>query len=163
MIHRIDPESSEEISNQFDELVSLLEKASDDEVAKHLEEIHHSDLADAFGLVSGALRKRLLGLVKVELDPDLLFELEDHLRKEVTDTLSPKEVAEVITEMDSDEAVQVLEDMDEEERDEILKRGARGGTRGYRDRTGLSRGERRTEDADGLRFGRHELGRRAYH
>ena len=120
VIHRIDPESSEEISNQFDELVSLLEKASDEEVTKHLEEIHHSDLADAFGLVSGALRKRLLGLVKVELDPDLLFELEDHLRKEVTDTLSPKEVAEVITEMDSDEAVQVLEDMDEEERDEIL-------------------------------------------
>ena len=53
----------------------------------------------------GSLRKRLLDLVKVELDPDLLFELEDHLRKEVTDSLSPKEVAEVITEMDSDEAV----------------------------------------------------------
>ena len=84
-----------------------------------MEEIHHSDLADAFGLVSGACVQRLLGLVKVELDPDLLFELEDHLRKEVTDTLSPKE-GEVITEMDSDEAVQVLEDMDEDEQDEIL-------------------------------------------
>ena len=120
MIHRIDPESSEEISNQFDELVDLLEHGSDDDLTKHLEEIHHSDLADAFGLLSGNLRRRLLGLVKVELDPDLLFELEDHLRKEVTDTLSPKEVAEVITEMDSDEAVQVLEDMDVEERDEIL-------------------------------------------
>jgi magnesium transporter len=120
VIHRIDPESSEEISNQFDELVDLLEHGSDDDLTKHLEEIHHSDLADAFGLLSGNLRRRLLGLVKVELDPDLLFELEDHLRKEVTDTLSPKEVAEVITEMDSDEAVQVLEDMDVEERDEIL-------------------------------------------
>ena len=107
VIHRIDPESSEEISNQFDELVDLLEHGSDEELSKHLEEIHHSDLADAFGLLSGNLRRRLLGLVKVELDPDLLFELEDHLRKEVTDTLSPKEVAEVITEMDSDEAVQV--------------------------------------------------------
>ncbi|MEC9123382.1 MAG: magnesium transporter [Verrucomicrobiota bacterium] len=120
VIHRIDPESSEEISHQFEELVRLLESGSDDEVSGHLEDFHHSDLADAVGLVSGALRKRLLGLVKVELDPDLLFELEDHLRKEVTDTLSPKEVAEVITEMDSDEAVQVLEDMDEVERDEIL-------------------------------------------
>ena len=47
-------------------------------------------LADAFGLLSGSLRKRLLDLVKVELDPDLLFELEDHLRKEVTDSLPQK-------------------------------------------------------------------------
>ena len=86
-----------------------------------MQSFHHSDLADAFGLISGNLRKRLLDLVKVELDPDLLFELEDHLRKEVTDSLSPKEVAEaIISEMDSDEAVQVLEDMDETEREEIL-------------------------------------------
>ena len=60
------------------------------------------------------------GTGQSRVDPDLLFELEDHLRHEVTDSLSPKEVAEVISGMDSDEAVQVLEDMDEEERVEIL-------------------------------------------
>ena len=38
----------------------------------------------------------------------------------MTDSLSPKEVAEVITEMESDEAVQVLEDMEDEERKEVL-------------------------------------------
>ncbi len=120
VIHRIDPESSEEFSNRFDALVCLLSEGTDQEVLRQIEGFHHSDLADAFGLLSGSLRKRLLDLVKIELDPDLLFELEDHLRKEVTDSLSPKEVAEVITEMDSDEAVQVLEDTDELEREEIL-------------------------------------------
>ncbi len=120
VIHRIDPENSEEISTRFDDLVRLLNEGSNQAVLAQVESFHHSDLADAFGLISGNLRKRLLDLVKVELDPDLLFELEDHLRKEVTDSLSPKEVAEAITEMDSDEAVQVLEDMDETEREEIL-------------------------------------------
>ena len=72
------------------------------------------------GLLTGGLRKRLLDLIKVDLDHDLLFELEDHLRKEVTDQLSPKEMAEVITEMESDEAVQVLEDMEAKERNEVL-------------------------------------------
>jgi len=120
VIHRIDPENSEEISTRFDDLVRLLNEGSNQEVLGHIQSFHHSDLADAFGLISGNLRKRLLNLVKVELDPDLLFELEDHLRKEVTDSLSPKEVADVISEMDSDEAVQVLEDMDETERAEIL-------------------------------------------
>jgi len=119
-IHRIDPESKGEIAGRFEVLVHLLETESDERVLAHVDSFHHSDLADAIGLLTGSLRKRLLELVKVDLDHDLLFELEDHLRKEVTDQLSPKEMAEVITEMESDEAVQVLEDMEAEERDEVL-------------------------------------------
>ena len=108
------------IASRFNELVNSLENGEDQEVQDQLKSFHHSDLADAIGLLPGNLRKRLLELVKVDLDPDLLFELEDHLRKEVTDQLSPKEVAEVITEMESDEAVQVLEDMGTDERNEVL-------------------------------------------
>jgi len=120
IIHRIEPEKSGESGARFDELVRLLENGSDEELKLHLEGFHHSDLADAFGLLDRSLRKRLVESVKDELDPDLLFELEDHLRKEVTDSLTPEAVAEVITEMDSDEAVQVLEDMDEDDRAEVL-------------------------------------------
>jgi magnesium transporter len=119
-IHRIDHDTKGDNSVRFDELVRLLEHGTDEELNLHLEGFHHSDLADAFGLLDRSLRKRLIESVKEELDPDLLFELEDHLRKEVTDSLTPEEVAEVITEMDSDEAVQVLEDMDEGERAEVL-------------------------------------------
>ena len=60
VIHRIDPESSEENSIRFDELVNLLEAGSDADVKLHLENFHHSDLADAFGLLSRNLRSRLL-------------------------------------------------------------------------------------------------------
>ena len=120
VIHRIAPSSSSESQEKFDELVRLLESGTDAELNHHLESFHHSDLADAFGLLDRTLRKRLVQSVKLELDPDLLFELEDHLRKEVTDSLTPEEVAEVITEMESDEAVQVLEDMEEDERAEVL-------------------------------------------
>ncbi|MEL0120250.1 MAG: magnesium transporter [Opitutae bacterium] len=120
VIHRIDQDTRGDNSVRFDELVRLLEHGTDEELNLHLEGFHHSDLADAFGLLDRSLRKRLIESVKEELDPDLLFELEDHLRKEVTDSLTPEEVAEVITEMDSDEAVQVLEDMDEGERAEVL-------------------------------------------
>ena len=119
-VQPIAPESSNELSAQLEKLDALLRNGSDEQITTCIRSFHHSDLADAVGLITGNLRKRLLGFLKSELDPDLLFELEDHLRKEVTDTLSPKEVANVITEMDSDEAVQVLEDMDENERVEIL-------------------------------------------
>ena len=113
IIHRIDPDKGGESEARFEELVRLLDSGTNEQLTHHLQGFHHSDLADAFGLLDRFLRKRLIDAVKTELDPDLLFELEDHLRKEVTDSLTPKEVAEVITEMDSDEAVQVLEDMDE--------------------------------------------------
>ena len=64
VIHRIDPESSEEISNRFDHLVQLLETGTDQEILGQVDGFHHSDLADAFGLLSGNLRKRLLDLLK---------------------------------------------------------------------------------------------------
>lgn len=124
VIHRIDPKKSQEISTRFDELVDLLEGGTDEDVKLHLQGFHHSDLADAFGLLPKSLRSRLLESFKNDLDPDLLFELEDHLRHEITDNLSTKEVADVISEMDSDEAVQVLEDMDVEDREEILNQVA---------------------------------------
>ena len=124
VIHRIDPKNSQEISTRFDELVDLLEGGTDEDIKLHLQGFHHSDLADAFGLLPKSLRSRLLESFKNDLDPDLLFELEDHLRHEITDNLSTKEVADVISEMDSDEAVQVLEDMDVEDREEILNQVA---------------------------------------
>ena len=120
IIHRIEPDTSVETAVLFDQLVLLLDSGTDEQLAQHLDGFHHSDLADAFGLLDRPLRKRLIDVVKTELDPDLLFELEDHLRKELTDSLTAREVAEVITEMDSDEAVQVLEDMDAGDRAEVL-------------------------------------------
>jgi len=120
IIHRIDSDATKESTAQFNKLVRLLEAGTDEELGLHLEGFHHSDLADAFGLLDRPLRKRIIEALKTKLDPDLLFELEDHLRKEVTDSLTPEKVAEAITEMDSDEAVQVLEDMAAEDRAEVL-------------------------------------------
>ena len=59
-IHRIDPESTGEIAGRFEELVHLLENESDERVHGHVDTFHHSDLADAIGLLTGGLRKRLL-------------------------------------------------------------------------------------------------------
>ena len=118
VIHRIDPENSEEISIRFDELVRLLEKGSDEDVTSHLKGFHHSDLADAFGLLPKNLRSRLLESFKEDLDPDLLFEIEDHLRHEITIAYRLGGCRSHFR--DDWMRRQVLEDMDEEDREEIL-------------------------------------------
>ena len=64
VIHRIDQDTKGDNSVRFDELVRLLELGTDKELNLHLEGFHHSDLADAFGLLDRSLRKRLIESVK---------------------------------------------------------------------------------------------------
>ena len=54
-IHRIDPESTGEMAGRFEELVHLLETESDERVLAHVDAFHHSDLADAIGLLTGRI------------------------------------------------------------------------------------------------------------
>ena len=58
-IHRIDPESTGEIAGRFEELVHLLETESDDRVLAHVDAFHHSDLADAIGLLDRESEKEV--------------------------------------------------------------------------------------------------------
>jgi magnesium transporter len=55
-----------------------------------------------------------------DLDPDVLAELDDAVREEVIELLSPKVIAEAVSELEIDDAVQVIEDLDRETQREIL-------------------------------------------
>jgi len=60
IIHRIDSDATKESTAKFNKLVRLLEAGTDEELDLHLEGFHHSDLADAFGLLDRPLRKRII-------------------------------------------------------------------------------------------------------
>ena len=108
----VDPQLAERLSD-------ILSHEPEDAVRRFVADVHQADLADLIGLLSPPHRRRLLRIIHVDLDPDLLFELEDSLRKEMVDILSAREVAAAISEMDSDEAVQVLEDLEEDQQVDI--------------------------------------------
>ncbi|MFP6855289.1 MAG: magnesium transporter [Opitutales bacterium] len=102
-------------------LAEILSSETEDAVRHFVANVHQADLADLIGLLSPQHRHRLLRIIHVDLDPDLLFELEDSLRKEMVDILSAREMADAITEMDSDEAVQILEDLGQAQQVDILR------------------------------------------
>jgi len=135
----VDPELAER-------LAEILSHQTEDAVRRFVADVHQADLADLIGLLSPVHRRRLLRIIHVDLDPDLLFELEDSLRKEMVDILSAREVAEALSEMDSDEAVQILEDLEEDQQVDILREVPQ------EERRDIEKGLRYPEDSAGRRM-----------
>lgn len=144
-IHRIETEESGVDPVLVSHLVLALEHETEDAVRACVVDVHHADLADLIALLSASQRRRLLRILRVGLDPDLLLELDDTFRRELAEVLSPKEMAEAIAEMESDEAVQVLEDLEEGELSDVLREVS---------------AEEREEIKQGLQFPEDTAGRR---
>ncbi|MBL63921.1 MAG: magnesium transporter [Opitutae bacterium] len=147
-VHTVETEESAVDPELVARLASLLANEPEGVVRSFVEKIHQADLADLIGLLSPVDRRKLLRIIHVDLDPDLLFELEDSLRKEMVDILSAREMADAITEMDSDEAVQVLEDLETYQQTDILREVPR------EERRDIEKGLQYPEDSAGRRMQR---------
>jgi magnesium transporter len=89
-------------------------------VRRLIEPLHYSDVADLLERLDREVLTRVVRFVGGDLDPDVLAELDDAVREEVIEVLSPKEIAEAVSELETDDAVQVIEDLDTETQREIL-------------------------------------------
>ena len=65
-------------------------------------------------------RDKLVGILKRDLDPEALAELDEDVRDDVLDQLNSKEIAAVARELETDDAANLLEDLPEEERRKVL-------------------------------------------
>ncbi len=70
--------------------------------------------------VSEPQRDLLVGLLKRDLDPEVLTELDDDVRDDVLDQLDSKAIAAAARELETDDAASLLEDLPEAERREVL-------------------------------------------
>ncbi|MFP6900665.1 MAG: magnesium transporter [Opitutales bacterium] len=145
-VRTIETEESAVDPELVERLAAILADEPEAAVRRFVEDVHQADLADLIGLLSPVDRRKLLRIIHVDLDPDLLFELDDSLRKEMVDILSAREMAEAISEMDSDEAVQILEDLEEDHQVDILREVPR------EERRDIERGLQYPEDSAGRRM-----------
>lgn len=65
-------------------------------------------------------RDKLVGILKGDLDPEALTELDEEVLEDVLEQLDSKEIAAVARELEADDAATILEDLPEEERQEVL-------------------------------------------
>jgi magnesium transporter len=94
----------------------------DDEGARALvDPLHPADLADLFELVDRDERRQLAAALAEGLDGEVLAEMNDWVREELIDALSPIQVAEIAGELETDDAVAIIEDLEEDEQRAVLR------------------------------------------
>ena len=70
--------------------------------------------------VSEPERDKLVGVLKGDLDPEALTELDEEVLEDVLDQIDSKEIAAAARELETDDAATILEDLPEDERREVL-------------------------------------------
>ncbi len=106
------------------ELVQRIEDAladdRRDEVRSLLADMSAAGQADVLEQVSEAQRDALVDILKGDLDPEALTELDEEVLEDVLDQLDSKEIAAAAHELEADDAASILEELPEDERREVL-------------------------------------------
>jgi magnesium transporter len=91
-----------------------------EEARELLGDLSASGQASILEQVSDAERDKLIGILKGDLDPEALTELDEEVLEHVLEQLDSKEIAAAARELEADDAANLLGDLTEEERQEVL-------------------------------------------
>ncbi|MHA1539303.1 MAG: magnesium transporter [Alphaproteobacteria bacterium] len=99
----------------------LASLGNEERVRLLLRPLHPSDIAIMLQQVSTEERVQIVTALGTEFEADILYELDDIMREEVSFILGPHKVAEAISELESDEAIDILQDFDNEDLEKVLE------------------------------------------
>ena len=103
------------------DVLDLAESGDEEAARERVGRLHPADIADLFELVSDEDRPLLASVLGDMLSPDVLAEMNDHVRERLIDLLAPEQVAEIASELDTDDAVAIIEDMEEDDQQAVLR------------------------------------------
>ncbi|KRE14998.1 magnesium transporter [Bosea sp. Root381] len=83
-------------------------------------DMHEADLGALLEALEPEERPRLISLLGPDFDFTALTEVDDSVREEILEGLSPETLAEGVRDLDTDDAVYILEDLDEADKREVL-------------------------------------------
>jgi magnesium transporter len=86
-----------------------------------MEPLHAADIADLLEQINAADRARLIRLYDHDFDGEILTELDEAVREEVIDILTPQVLASAVRDLESDDVVDLVEDLQEPQQEAILE------------------------------------------
>jgi magnesium transporter len=101
-------------------IAEALAEGRSDEARHLLEELSAVGQAAVLEQVSEPERDALVALLKRDLDPEVLTELDEDVRDDVLEQLDIKEIAAAARNLETDDAASLLEDLPDDERKEVL-------------------------------------------
>src|SRR5262249_36763463 len=98
---------------------ALAEDKADD-VRALLADLSATGQASILEQVAEAERDKLVEILKQDLDPETLVELDEEVLEDVLDQLDSKDIAAAARELETDDAAAIIEELPEDERREVL-------------------------------------------
>ncbi|GAA0659167.1 magnesium transporter [Sphingomonas insulae] len=102
-------------------VLDAVEDGNDEAARALVEPLHPADIADLFELTPHEDRGPLAKALKDLLDGDVFAEMNDYVREDLIDALTPTQVADLASELDTDDAVAIIEDMEEADQRAVLR------------------------------------------
>lgn len=87
-----------------------------------LQEYHFADIAEILEELNSDEATYLTRLLESELTSEALMEVDDDVREKILSRLSPKEIAEELSEMDSDDAADVIAELNQEIQQKVIEK-----------------------------------------
>jgi len=106
--------------NLVQRVEDALAEDSRDEVRALLAGLSAAGQAHVLEQISEHQREALIGILKKDLDPEALTELDGEVLEDVLEQLDSKEIAAAAHELEADDAAFILEELPEDERREVL-------------------------------------------
>lgn len=91
-----------------------------DRIDALLEPLHAADIAHLIELIDPRDRRDLLAVWKGGMDGDILSELNENLREEIIESLTPAEFTDAVRELETDDVVDLVEYLDDAQQEAAL-------------------------------------------
>ena len=91
-----------------------------EQIPKFFLELHPADIAEIINHAPTSAHNKLFELIKDEIKPDVLAELDDQAESDILEELSAEEISDIIEEMAPDDAADVLGELEDKRSKEVL-------------------------------------------
>jgi len=99
---------------------AALAEGRTEDVRALLAELSATGQASVLEQVADPERDKLVAILRPDLDPETLVELDEEVLEDVLDQLDSKDIAAAARELEADDAALILDELPEEERREVL-------------------------------------------
>jgi magnesium transporter len=107
-------------SDFVDRVLDAVEAGDDDTARRLVQPLHPADIADLIELAARDEREGLVKALAGIISPDVLAEMNDHVRESLLDEMEPQQVADIAGQLDTDDAVAMIEDLDRDYQHAVL-------------------------------------------
>lgn len=110
-----------QLTDDFIEKVeTLIAKGDNEQLKVVLGEIHFADIAELLGELDTDEATYIVKLLDSEVTSEILIELDEDLREQILDNLTPSEIAEELEEMDTDDAADIIAELDDHIQKQVI-------------------------------------------